>query len=281
MNMSNSHYRSRVIEWRKEREESLRKENGWLALCGLYWLKPGINLLGSAQDCDVRLPDRFPSQSGHFEMLEDSVLFHPDLEIKGLAKDNPATDPQLRSDIEANPTFINFERMRMVLIKRGNKFGIRMWDNSRAERSDHAPRTWYEIDEVYRFPAVFHPYTKSTTLKLPDFSGVFMDVEVVGTISFDYRNTSYDLMVSQENDDDLILRFWDESSNSTSYPSGRYMVLHPPKNNGIELDFNFSYNPPCAFTPYATCVFAPQQNRLDFSIHAGETYLQHRITEVH
>jgi len=38
----------------------------------------------------------------------------------------------------------------------------------------------------------------------------------------------------------------------------------------IELDFNKAYNPPCAFTPYATCPLPPKENKLDVRIPAGE-----------
>ncbi|OGO21087.1 MAG: hypothetical protein A2Y54_00565 [Chloroflexi bacterium RBG_16_51_16] len=279
--MSSKAYRDRVIEWRNEREENLRKENGWLALCGLFWLRPGINLLGSAQDCEVKLPEGFPARLGHFEWNEDAVHFHPDPETGGPLNTFSHIETKLVSDVEENPTFINFEKMSMVLIKRGKRFGIRMWDNSRPERTDHPPRTWYEIDENYRFPAVYHPYSEPRTLSFPDVSGDFSDLDVVGTISFEYKNTSSNLVVSLENDETLFLRFWDESSKSTSYPAGRYMVLKPANTNHLELDFNFSYNPPCAFTPHATCIFAPQQNRLNFYILAGEAYGHNIINEFH
>jgi len=36
------------------------------------------------------------------------------------------------------------------------------------------------------------------------------------------------------------------------------------------IDFNRAYNPPCAFTPYATCPLPPRGNRLDVPIRAGE-----------
>jgi hypothetical protein len=279
--MSSTSYRDRVNEWRKEREENLRKENGWLALYGLFWLKPGLNVVGSAQESAVRLPDRFPALIGHFDWNDEAVIFHPDLEINEFVEAFSGLEPKLSSDMEPTPTFINFEKISMVLIKRGNRFGIRMWDNSRSERMEHPPRTWYEIDETYRLPAFYLPFNKPTAINFPEVSGEFQDLAVAGTISFEYMNRSYDLIVSLEDDGTLFLRFWDESSKSISYPSGRYIVLDPAINNHLELDFNFSYNPPCAFTPYATCVFAPKQNRLDFSVFAGESFLQDRINESH
>ena len=36
------------------------------------------------------------------------------------------------------------------------------------------------------------------------------------------------------------------------------------------IDFNRAYNPPCIFTPYATCPLPPPQNRLAFRVEAGE-----------
>jgi uncharacterized protein (DUF1684 family) len=38
----------------------------------------------------------------------------------------------------------------------------------------------------------------------------------------------------------------------------------------VVVDFNKAYNPPCVFTPYATCPLPPRQNRLDLAVEAGE-----------
>jgi hypothetical protein len=38
------------------------------------------------------------------------------------------------------------------------------------------------------------------------------------------------------------------------------------------LDFNRAYNPPCAFTPYATCPLPPAENHLPIAVEAGELY---------
>jgi uncharacterized protein len=43
-----------------------------------------------------------------------------------------------------------------------------------------------------------------------------------------------------------------------------------PKDGKVVIDFNKAYNPPCAFTPYATCPLAPPENRLGVAVRAGE-----------
>ena len=46
--------------------------------------------------------------------------------------------------------------------------------------------------------------------------------------------------------------------------------MDPPKDGRVVLDFNRAYNPPCAFSPYATCPLPPAQNRLKLRVEAGE-----------
>lgn len=45
---------------------------------------------------------------------------------------------------------------------------------------------------------------------------------------------------------------------------------NPPREGRVVIDFNKAHNPPCAFTPYATCPLPPESNRLTVRIEAGE-----------
>lgn len=71
--------------------------------------------------------------------------------------------------------------------------------------------------------------------------------------------------------------FADRSSGRGSYPAGRFLDVPAPSADGsVVLDFNRAYNPPCAFTPFATCPLPPPENRLDLAVEAGEqTYAAH------
>ena len=67
----------------------------------------------------------------------------------------------------------------------------------------------------------------------------------------------------------IIIR--DATSGRETYGAARYLYASPADAGGKTIvDFNKAYNPPCAFTPYATCPLPPPQNRLPIRIEAGE-----------
>ena len=71
--------------------------------------------------------------------------------------------------------------------------------------------------------------------------------------------------------DTLFLVFADRTSGHGSYGAGRFLDAPRPDPQGrLVIDFNQAYNPPCAFTPFATCPLPPPENRLDLAIQAGE-----------
>ena len=84
----------------------------------------------------------------------------------------------------------------------------------------------------------------------------------------------YQFDVNKEDDGELFIRFWDQTSKIETYPTGRYLIADE-ENGKLYIDFNKAYSPPCSITNFATCVFAPEQNHLDFRVTAGETYTKH------
>lgn len=64
--------------------------------------------------------------------------------------------------------------------------------------------------------------------------------------------------------------FRDTTSGKKTYAGGRFLYADAPVNGEVTLDFNKAVNPPCAFTPFATCPLPPKQNRLAVAINAGE-----------
>src|SRR5262249_14491264 len=55
----NSAYRSEIEKWRADHEADLKKEDGWLSLAGLFWLKDGVNTIGRGEGYDVSLTGNF------------------------------------------------------------------------------------------------------------------------------------------------------------------------------------------------------------------------------
>jgi hypothetical protein len=107
---------------------------------------------------------------------------------------------------------------------------------------------------------------------MPDTFGEPVEDRLDGYISFTFDGTKYRVDVTRVKDDRLFLKFRDLTSARETYPPSRYLYTAPVKNGRVVLDFNYAYSPPCAYTPYATCLFAPQQNHLPFRVEAGEIY---------
>ncbi len=273
--MTSQTYRQTINAWRRERDEIIRRENGWLSLSGLYWLKLGKNQVGSDPKSEIQLPERVPANIGHLEYNGRSVTFRaaPGQNIQ--VNDKQTDFAILQPDISETPSYIRREDIQLVVIQRGNRMGVRIWDNQREERRSFPARSWFDIDETFRIPATFTPYDRPKMAFFPDITGEKSEFPVEGYLSFKFGENYYQLDINEEDDGTLFIRFWDPTSKDEAYPTGRYLIADAESNGNIFIDFNKAYNPPCAFTDFATCVFAPEQNHLDFRDAAGETYPRH------
>jgi hypothetical protein len=270
--MAQKTYRQTIIEWQREREESIRRENGWLALAGLFWLKPGRNSFGSDPNSEIRLPDRAPALVGYFDYEEKTVSLKtaPDQKVK--VNDKLTDSAVLQPDIADRPSFITLQDLRLVVIQRGNKMGVRMWDNQSEARRTFPPRTFYEIDEKFRLTGTLTLYETPKMAFFPDLSGEKTEFPLEGCLILDFEGRSHRLDVNKEDDGVYFVRFWDPTARDETYPTGRDLKVEVDSDGRAFIDFNRAYNPPCAFTEYATCVFAPEQNHLDFRVTAGEMH---------
>lgn len=272
----NQEYEQSILKWRQEVDANLRRENGWLALAGLFWLRKGANLIGSAPGSDIRLPEAAPRRLGTFDFDGDNVTLHVEadlpVEVNGIATRSAVLD----ADQEDVPSFITFNTMRLVVLRRSKGVGIRVWDNSRKERQLFPPRQWYPVNEVLRVPATYTRFETPRIVKMPDILGAVLDEPMQGFVSFELQGKKHELMVEELPDHRLFIQFMDLTNNQETYPSGRYHYTDPYKEGKVFVDFNKAYSPPCAFTEFATCTFPPQENRLTVSIEAGELYSGHR-----
>ena len=269
--MANKTYHQTINDWRAERDKSIREENGWLSLAGLFWLKPGKNYFGSGAKCEIQLPERTPPDIGYLEYDEKSISLHTNMGQKINVNDKLVDFAILQPDTTDNPSFITMDDVCLVVIQRGNKLGIRMWDNQREERQSFPARTWFDIDKNFHILATYTAYDHPQTAYFPDPTGEKSEFPVEGYLSFEFNGNHYQLDVNKEDDGSLFIRFWDPTSEDETYPTGRYLRADEESGNFF-IDFNKAYSPPCSFTSFATCVFAPEQNHLDFRVVAGETY---------
>lgn len=272
--MANDDYVQTVERWRSEMDAKLRRENDWLALAGLFWLKKGVNTLGSSPDCDIHLPRQAPPLLGALVFNGTDVTLQVDIgqrvQINGFPLHSAAP---LRADDDENPSYITFRDLRLVVIRRSGGVAVRLWDNSRPQRSQSPQRVWFAVDPRYRLEALYTAFPVPVKVSLPNVFGQNDEGFVQGYVSFRLEGKTQTLDATEVENGRIYLRFKDLTSGSQTYPSGRYLYTEPVGQDGrVVVDFNMAYNPPCAFTDYATCSFAPSSNHLKVAIAAGERY---------
>ena len=270
--MTNKEYEDQVLKWRAKKYDDLVRENGWLALAGLHWLKEGRNLIGSNPLCEVSLPESAPTFLGIIEKKGKAVRFQATDGVHVEINGRQANKTVLKSTRDEHPSYITWNKMRMVLHEHAGRHAIRVWDNSRQERFSLPPLKWFPIHRQFRFHASYAPYAEPKASGQIDTFGDIVDDRMDGTLSFTYDGKKHKLEVTQVKGDKLFLKFRDLTSGKETYPPCRYLYTEPVMEGKVILDFNFAYSPPCAFTPFATCLFAPLQNQLPFRAEAGEIY---------
>ncbi|MBI2758303.1 MAG: DUF1684 domain-containing protein [Chloroflexi bacterium] len=268
--MNSEEYEKSILEWRKNDDAKLRGENGWLALAGLFWLNEGPNTAGSDSACDILLPPRAPASFGTFEFDGKNVSLRVADGLQAEVNGRSVKRAVLKSRQDPKPSFITFDGLRMVVHKHNGRYAIRIWDNLSPERESLAPREWYPIDQKYCFRATYTRFKEPVKANLPNVFGDVEEWQMTGQLVFEFNGQTHALDVTEQDDGSLFVQFKDSTQNT--YPPGRYVYAQPEKGTQYTLDFNIAHNPPCVFTPFATCAFAPKQNHLKAAIEAGEIY---------
>lgn len=265
-------YETEILQWRAKKLDDLVGENGWLSLAGLFWLNPGRNLVGSNPMCEVVLPEQAPTFLGIVELKGKTARLQVAAGVQVQVNGKLVQKTVLRSSQEEKPSFITWNQIRMVLHEHAGKYAIRIWDNQRRNRFTLPLLKWFPINKKFRFNARYTRYPEPKVSDQPDMFGETVEDRMDGYLSFKFEGKTYKLDVTEVKEQKLFIKFRDLTSSKETYPPSRYCYTPPVEDGKVVLDFNYSYSPPCAFTEYATCIFAPQQNYLPFRVEAGEIY---------
>ena len=267
----NATYENQILEFRKERENRLKEnERSWLALVGLYWLEDGNNTFGSAPSNDIQLEyASIPAYAGVFQYKNDMVTVKIEEGVEMTCNGTPVKAKILHADIEENPDFLELGNLILVAIKRGKNCLIRVWDRENQGRKNFSGLKHYPINPEYLVTAQFIPYDPPRIIKIRDVIGEEYEVEFPGFAMFTMGGRECRLE-AEKTDTGLFFNFYDPTNGNGSYPGGRFLTTDAPKDREIVIDFNMAYNPPCAYTDFATCPLPPSQNRLPIRIPAGE-----------
>jgi uncharacterized protein (DUF1684 family) len=283
-----ANYARSQAQWRAESEAQLKADDGWLTVVGLTWLKNGESRVGSNPASEVVLPKSAPDRVGTLTLAGGKVIFKPAFfkATQGLAPavtinagpgpsgTQPAREMELHPDVDPMYTRVVVGRVKFFIIKREDKFGVRIKDNDSAARRAFTGKKWYPVDPAWRVTAEYVPYDKPRALTFETIAGVKEQDEAPGYVRFTRDGKQYRMdAVVEDNQLWFIMR--DATSGKSTYAAARFLYADLPKNGlqqpgPVVLDFNQALNPPCVFTPYATCPLPPPQNRLTLAVTAGE-----------
>lgn len=263
-------WESGVKAYRAARQAEIAADDGWLVVEGLYWLSQTANRAGTDPGFEVVLP-RGPRSLGLFE-YRGRVTFRADSGADVRLNGQPVKAVELKSDAGSKPDILEAGPLRMYVIKRGDRLGIRLRDLESERRKKFTGLKWYALKPEYRIQAKWVAEPK--VIPIDNMIGQVEKRETPGYAVFTWKGKEF-RMVPILDGKKLQFVFKDLTSGKETYPAARFLYAAEPKDGVIELDFNKAVNPPCAFTPYATCPLPPPANRLTFAVEAGERNFQY------
>jgi hypothetical protein len=261
-------YKTEVEEWRIQREDRLKSDEGWLTVAGLYWLNEGENRFGADPLNDFVLPEgSAPANVGIFDFLkgEVSVRIEPGVDVTQHGKPIEKATMKMGSE-----DAISIGDLKLWVHYSGERLAIRLRDLNSPLRKDFTGLHWFPVTEKYRVNARFAPYDEPKELQMVNVLGDVETFKSPGYVVFQLGGKEYELQAASGNETRLFFVFRDLTSRKETYPAARFLRGARADDNRVDLDFNKAYNPPCAFNPYTTCPVPPKGNRLPIRIEAGE-----------
>lgn len=269
-------YRDEIAKWKERRLAGLTRDDGWLTLCGLFWLKEGENRFGSDSSNEIIFPEgKAPKVAGSLWFEKGIVRVKARKGVKTTSKGRPVTSMLLLSDEDGlkDPTVLNIGTLSFYLIKRGGQLAVRVKDKENPARMSFKGLEYFPLDPKWRFEATFEPYNPPKTLQIATMINTVQSDSCPGVLAFELDGKTYrlDVIIERGTRDELFIMFEDSTNRKETYTLGRQLYTEMPDSNGkVILDFNKAYNWPCVFTQYATCPVPPKQNHLPFRVEAGE-----------
>lgn len=261
-------YKREINKWQQERIERLKGEEGWLNLAGLFWLEEGDNTFGGSSENDIIFPEEHSKKAlGKLILKNGKVTLEASREADIFNGIEPVEKLELFPYDE--PVVLKHQSLRWFVIKRGDKYAVRLRDLESPVLKTFKGIETFPIDEAWRIKAKFEP-GQGKKIAITDVTGRTAEEESPGSLVFTVKGKEYrlDAVGSTES---LFVIFGDATNKKHTYGAGRFVYTSAVDQDGYcWLDFNKAVNPPCAFTPFATCPLPPKQNLLALSIPAGE-----------
>ena len=264
-------YEETILTERREREDRFKNtERGWLGLVGLYWLRDGENKIGSDPDNDILLPPVVPGHIGIVQYNNGVATFRAARGVPVYCDGKQVTLKTLIADIYDDADFMQIGDLTFVLLDRAGRHLIRVWNKHSKLRKGFTGFKQYQVDPKYCIEAKYTSYETPRLISIQDVIEIYHETPFQGYVTFEFNGEVHRLEARVDEDEYMRLDFKDATNGDTTYKGGRFLVAEMPRNGKIIVDFNRAYNPPCAYTDYATCPLPPLENYLPFRVEAGE-----------
>lgn len=272
-NKTRQSYAAEINEWFAQREQRLVSHDSWLSLAGLFWLQEGENTFGTDISNALIFPEgKAVPFMGSFYVRKGKVKVIFKKDVKVTINDQQIGEANLQSDADGKASLMTFGSLSWFVIKRGEQFLLRLKDSESPAIANFTGIDRFPVDQTWRVKARLEPYDPLKKLEIANVLGQLSYEDCPGALVFEIAGNEYHLDPSGKPDDkSYFLIFSDETSGRQTYGAGRYLSVDAPDSTGFTyIEFNKAYNPPCAFSPFATCPLPPKQNHLPVEIKAGE-----------
>lgn len=272
--MDQTSFETELSSFHTTRLKNLTAPDGWLSVCGLLWIEPGEWRFGSAADNRLVI-DKLPAHAGTLVLQEDGSAHVTLTEASGGTVDGETVHAaDLRDDHDSAhaPTRIAFGSVNFHLIDREGKKALRVRDSESEIRRAFTGIDMFPADLAFRVEADWVAVDPPRRMDVDSVVGIASEISVSHKAVFTLDGTTFTLWPTHGTPQQPMFVFRDLTSGQGTYGASRFLfgIFDADKPGKIVLDFNRAINPPCAFTPAATCPLPIPENILPIAIPVGE-----------
>ncbi len=264
-------YVADIQKWRQDFDVDVRN-GGWLTLIGRFQIAEGASTIGSDPTRTVQVPSRVSrSRLGTLVRHGERFQFKAARGVKAMIDGHPL-EGSTNLSTKPGTGRVQVGNLRLSVRSVGEDFYLLVADTQNPAIREFNGTTWFPIDPSYRVPATFTAYAEPEKVRI---SMTHVESKTLmtstGDVTFQLAGKTVRLK-SFLDENELFVMFQDETNGKDTYGGGRFLNAPLPKNGATVLDFNKAFNPYCSLNTFVMCPIPPPENRLSFSVPAGEMY---------
>lgn len=137
------------------------------------------------------------------------------------------------------------------------------------QKHNFAGLNYFPENTELRLEVIVEEFPEKQTITMQTSTGALQEYVRFGCFQFNVEGQVAELTI-YESDHEYFLPFADALAGTETYGAGRYVEPHRTHQGKFLIDFNYAYNPYCAYNPRWSCPIPPAENRIKVPIRAGE-----------